>query len=274
MDPDFLVIGAGVAGLRAAIELAPAGRVLVVAKESLHESASEYAQGGIAAALADDDEIGLHESDTIYAGDGKTCLEYGVDLGRQAAPVAPAAHYAMGGVRTDLDGRSTIARLFAAGEVTSTGVHGANRLASNSLLEGVVFGARAGRAMREGVCGAAPSFGRPPESAMPAASVEEIRRLAWENCGIVRNGSDLGAACARLERDASGRASDPRTLAAGNLRDVVLLIARAAPARLESRGAHYRIDYPDKSAEFAKHSITRRGREIEFRRGNVARAEV
>ncbi|MGP8248198.1 MAG: FAD-dependent oxidoreductase, partial [Bryobacteraceae bacterium] len=70
MGPDFLVIGAGVAGLRAAIELAPAGRVLVVAKESLHESASEYAQGGIAAALADDDEIGLHESDTIYAGDG------------------------------------------------------------------------------------------------------------------------------------------------------------------------------------------------------------
>jgi L-aspartate oxidase len=70
MVPDFLVIGAGVAGLRAAVELAPAGRVLVVAKEGLHESASEYAQGGIAAALADDDEIGLHESDTIYAGDG------------------------------------------------------------------------------------------------------------------------------------------------------------------------------------------------------------
>jgi L-aspartate oxidase len=70
MEPDFLVIGAGVAGLRAAIELAAAGRVLVIAKESLHESASEYAQGGIAAALADDDEIGLHESDTIYAGDG------------------------------------------------------------------------------------------------------------------------------------------------------------------------------------------------------------
>jgi L-aspartate oxidase len=376
MVPDFLVIGAGVAGLRAAVELAPAGRVLVVAKEGLHESASEYAQGGIAAALADDDEIELHESDTIYAGDGlcdreavkslveegpaaieeligwgaefdrdgshlafaregahsrnrilhthgdstgreiarvlyrkaaslagvefrtyagvadllmngaevcgvlvydrgaaepqsiyasavllatgglgqtfsnttnppvatgdgvamayragaeiadiefvqfhptalavegaprfllsealrgegatlknaagdrfmeryhpmaelaprdvvaraivaemkstgapcvyldlsargeafarerfpriyETCVEYGVDLGNQAVPVAPAAHYAMGGVRTDLDGRSTLTRLFAAGEVASTGVHGANRLASEARV--------------------------------------------------------------------------------------------------------------------------------------------
>lgn len=395
MDPDFLVIGAGVAGLRAAIELAAAGRVLVVAKESLRESASEYAQGGIAAALGEDDEIGLHESDTMYAGDGlcerdavhalvgdgpaaieeliewgaefdrdgaglafaregahsrsrvlhahgdstgremarvlyrkaaslptvefrsyagveelladgpevrgvlvrerdaaeaqaihapavllatgglgqlfgrttnplvatgdgvamayragaeiadiefvqfhptalaipgapsflisealrgeggllknaagerfmeryhpmaelaprdvvaraivseslrtggpiyldlthkgtdfarerfpriyATCLEFGVDLGRQPVPVAPAAHYAMGGVRTDLEGRTTLGRLYAAGEVASTGVHGANRLASNSLLEGVVFGARAGRAMREATGGA------------------------------------------------------------------------------------------------------------------------
>ena len=70
MDPDFLVIGAGVAGMRAAIELAPAGRVLVVAKESLRESSSEYAQGGIAVALSDDDEVELHEQDTVYAGDG------------------------------------------------------------------------------------------------------------------------------------------------------------------------------------------------------------
>ncbi len=79
----------------------------------------------------------------------ETCLRYGIDLERQAAPVAPAAHYAMGGVRTDLDGRTTLPGLFAAGEAACTGVHGANRLASNSLLEGVVFGARAGRAMAE-----------------------------------------------------------------------------------------------------------------------------
>ena len=79
----------------------------------------------------------------------ETCLSYGVNVGTGPAPVAPAAHYAMGGVWTDLDGRTTIPRLFAAGEVACTGVHGANRLASNSLLEGVVFGIRAGRAMRE-----------------------------------------------------------------------------------------------------------------------------
>ncbi len=425
MDPDFLVIGAGVAGLRAAIELAPAGRVLVVAKEGLHESASEYAQGGIAAALADDDHIELHESDTIFAGDGlcdieavkalvedgpaaieeligwgaefdregsrlafaregahsrnrilhahgdstgreiarvlyrkaasisnvefrtyaavsdllmdgaetcgallcdrgsaelvpiyaravllatgglgqvfgnttnpavatgdgvamayragaeiadiefvqfhptalatlegaprfllseamrgegatlknaagerfmeryhpmaelaprdvvaraiveemrrtgassvyldltargeafvrarfpriyETCLKYGVDLGRQAAPVAPAAHYAMGGVRTDLNGRSTLSRLFAAGEVACTGVHGANRLASNSLLEGVVFGARTGKAMQDAVSRPKPQFGVAAEGEMPDAAVDEIRRLASENC--------------------------------------------------------------------------------------------
>src|SRR5208283_4514832 len=77
----------------------------------------------------------------------QTCLRYGVDLEREAAPVAPAAHYAMGGVRTGLDGRASLPRLYAAGEVACTGVHGANRLASNSLLEAVVFGARAARAM-------------------------------------------------------------------------------------------------------------------------------
>jgi L-aspartate oxidase len=398
MNPDFLVIGAGVAGMRAAIELAEAGTVLVVAKDSLRESSSEYAQGGIAVALSDDDEVELHEQDTLYAGDGlcdraavralveegpaaiqqliewgaefdregnklaftregahsrdrilhahgdstgreiaralyhkasslpnvtfrsfaattdllvedgvcgamiydarsesgfpipsravllatgglghvflnttnpdvatgdgvamawragaeiadiefvqfhptalhvegaprfllsealrgegaylcnaagerfmeryhrlaelaprdvvsraivaemrrtggahvwldithrgadfvrwrfpriyETCLRYGVDLGTAPAPVHPAAHYAMGGVYTDLDGHTSVARLFAAGEAC-TGVHGANRLAGNSLLEGVVFGIRAGRAMQE----AAAAGHRPP----------------------------------------------------------------------------------------------------------------
>jgi L-aspartate oxidase len=386
MDADFLVIGAGVAGLRAAIELASAGKVLVVAKDALRESSSEYAQGGIAVALSDDDEVELHEQDTLAAGDGlcdreavhrlveegptaiqqlidwgaefdrsgagrlaftregahsrnrvlhahgdstgqeiartlyhkaaslpnvafrtysavtdlllsdgeatgamvwdgkagrlvtlharavllatgglgrvysettnpdvatgdgvalawragaeisdiefvqfhptalhvegaprfllsealrgegaylrnaagerfteelaprdvvsrammaemrrtgaqhvyldlthrgsdfirtrfpriyETCLRYQIDLGKQPAPVHPAAHYAMGGVRTDLNGATNIPRLYAAGEAACTGVHGANRLASNSLLEGVVFGIRAGRAMEQ-----------------------------------------------------------------------------------------------------------------------------
>jgi L-aspartate oxidase len=494
MDPDFLVIGAGVAGLRAAIELASAGRVLVVAKDTLRESSSEYAQGGIAVALSDDDEVALHEQDTIAAGDGlcdpaavhtlveegpaaiqeliewgaefdrvngelaftregahsrnrvlhahgdstgreiartlyrhaaanpniefrsfsattdlllhdgrvagamvyegreqrltavrakavllatgglgcvyrettnpdvatgdgvamawragaeikdiefvqfhptalyvqgaprfllsealrgegaylrngagerfmdryhplgelaprdvvsraivaemrrtggatvtldishrgadfvgrrfpriyETCLRYGVDLGAAPAPVHPAAHYAMGGVRTDLDGRTSIERLYAAGEVACTGVHGANRLASNSLLEGVVFGARAARAMREWASAAAlPEGSAAPEPQFPCASLEEIRALAWEKCGVVRTGAELLEAVEWLAAHASG--GTPR-YDARNVHQVVALIARCALDREESRGAHYRTDFPHKLPE-ARHSV-------------------
>jgi L-aspartate oxidase len=486
MNPDFLVIGAGVAGLRAAIELAGAGTVLVVAKDSLRESSSEYAQGGIAVALSDDDEVSLHEQDTLYAGDGlcdraavrtlveegpaaiqelidwgaefdregnhlaftregahsrnrilhahgdstgreiartlyckaasltnvtfrsfaattelllngdgvcgamldepvharavllatgglgcvflnttnpdvatgdgvamayragaeisdiefvqfhptalavegaprfllsealrgegallknahgerfteelaprdvvaraivqemkrtaasnvfldlthrgeafirdrfpriyETCLRYGVNLGVQPAPVAPAAHYAMGGVRTDLDGRTTLAGLFAAGEVACTGVHGANRLASNSLLEGVVFGKRAGRAMSvaRALPPAAPALlpalsERVHTSVDAAGAGARATLLMWEKCGIVRNGDELKEACEELE-----------TMQA----TVGLLIARCALARRESRGAHFRLDYPQKSAEFEKHSVIQKDAGVTFR---------
>jgi L-aspartate oxidase len=200
----------------------------------------------------------------------ETCLKYGVDLGRQAAPVAPAAHYAMGGVRTDLNGRSTLPRLFAAGEVACTGVHGANRLASNSLLEGVVFGARAGRAMQETVSSSRPQRGVAAEGEMPDADADEIRRLASENCGIVRRREELEEACSRLGRHSPQRATGSPAAVARNLRDIALLIARAALARRESRGAHYRTDYSAKMPEFEKHSIARRDNEIEFRTGNIA----
>ncbi|MEX2264478.1 MAG: L-aspartate oxidase [Bryobacteraceae bacterium] len=493
MNPDFLVIGAGVAGLRAAIELSQAGEVLVVAKDSLRESSSEYAQGGIAAALSDDDEVELHEQDTIAAGDGlcnpaavrtlvehgpaaiqeliewgaefdragarlaftreaahsrsrvlhahgdstgreiartlyrkasslpnvqfrsfsattdllvnddgevggaivfdqgtstataiaaravllasgglgrvyrettnpdvttgdgvamawragaaisdiefvqfhptalhvegaprfllsealrgegawllngqgerftdelaprdvvarallreiaranaphvyldishrgaewvrerfprihATCLKYGVDIAAGPAPVHPAAHYAMGGVRTDLDGRTDVNGLFAAGEVACTGVHGANRLASNSLLEGVVFGKRAGEAMREAGTSRA-AAGPLPELPFPEAAESEIRSLTWDSCGILRSGSALDAALKRLTSCAF------RTLRSPSLADyerrnihlVAVLIAEAASARKESRGAHYRIDYPERSPAFRKHSV-------------------
>jgi len=507
MSADFLVIGAGVAGMRAAIELAPAGQVLVVAKDSLRESSSEYAQGGIAVALSDDDEVELHEQDTLSAGDGlcdraavhtlveegpaaiqqlidwgaafdreggslaftregahsrnrilhahgdstgreiaqtlyrhaaslpnvtfrsyaatvdlllddgvcgaslwdgrshaldtvharavllatgglgnvfrnttnpdvatgdgvamayragaeiadlefvqfhptalhlegaprflisealrgegarlinawgerfmeryhplrelaprdvvaraivaemertgatsvsldlthrepgfvcarfpriyETCLRYGVDLERRPAPVAPAAHYAMGGVRADLDGRTNVPRLFAAGEAACTGVHGANRLASNSLLEGVVFGARAGRAMRELATAHRSTSGVAAESQGCAATPEDIRALAWERCGIVRDAAGLRAACRWLEE--AGRppaAALPQSAEAGNMREVALLIARSALAREESRGAHFRRDYPQKEPAFEKHSVARKGAEIAFR---------
>jgi L-aspartate oxidase len=494
MDCDFLVIGAGVAGLRAAIELASCGTVLVIAKDSLRESSSEYAQGGIAVALSDDDEVALHEQDTLYAGDGlcdreavrtlveegpaaiqdliewgaefdregsklsftregahsrnrilhahgdstgreiartlyhkasslpnvrfesysaiadlliadgraagavafdgkrrtlrdlraravllatgglgrvfrettnpdvatgdgvamawragaqienvefvqfhptalhvegaprfllsealrgegavlrnnageafmeryhplkdlaprdvvsrsiitemrrtgsphvwldltsrdaafirqrfpriyQTCLAYNVDIATEPAPVHPAAHYAMGGVRTDLAGRTTIPGLYAAGEVACTGVHGANRLASNSLLEALVFGGRAGRSMR--VHAAEESGGqvvRPPVL-LPQATETDLRDLTWEYCGIVRNRNGLEAAINALDRVIWEPAGEPSLAAIElrNMHEVAALIARCALWREESRGAHYRTDFPEKRDEF------------------------
>jgi L-aspartate oxidase len=502
LETDFLVIGAGVAGLRGAIELSQAGRVLVVAKDSLRESSSEYAQGGIAVALSDDDEVRLHEQDTIAAGAGlcdaeavhtlveegpaaieqliewgagfdrdgmrlaftreaahsrsrilhaqgdstgreiartlyqkaasipaitfrsfratvdlrmeggracgarvldaaageldevraravllatgglgrvykettnpdvatgdgvamayragaeirdiefvqfhptalhvegaprfllsealrgeggllrngagerftdelaprdvvsraiveemgrtgsphvfldlthrgpefirrrfprvyETCLRYGVDISTQPAPVHPAAHYAMGGVSSDGDGRTSIAGLYAAGEAACTGVHGANRLASNSLLEGLVFGARAGAAMREETGGIRASA-RGPGVQIPCATEEQVRGLAWDLCGIVRSGESLTAACRALDMRSAAPPAHPELALyeLRNIQQVALLIARCALAREESRGAHYRLDFPEARAGFQKHSIISREHEITFR---------
>jgi L-aspartate oxidase len=194
----------------------------------------------------------------------ETCLRYGIDIGRQPVPVRPAAHYAMGGVRTDLDGRASVARLFAAGEVACTGVHGANRLASNSLLEGVVFGARAGRAMRE--TPSMPVAGCPPAFTAPTGPAEEFRRLAWEHCGIVRCADGLGSAIAQLRHFEQEQPAvlTPEASEARNIRQVVLIIASCAAAREESRGAHYRSDFPHHRPEFEKHSVIRKDAGIRF----------
>lgn len=188
----------------------------------------------------------------------QTCLRYGLDLARQPAPVLPAAHYAMGGVWTDLDGRTSLPGLFAAGEVASTGVHGANRLASNSLLEALVFGARAGRAMREYAGRQALSryAARAPAARFPEITAEQLRRLAWERCGIVRSGPELDELCEMLERVRWTECAEPRRqlFELRNMHTVLDLIARCAAARRESRGAHFRSDYPEKRPEFEKHS--------------------
>ena len=182
----------------------------------------------------------------------ETCLRYGIDLEREMAPVAPAAHYAMGGVWSDLDGRTSLDGLFAAGEVACTGVHGANRLASNSLLEGVVFGARAGKAMRE-----APSRKQSrelrPARQITSSSGVRVPEIAWDYCGIIRDAAGLRRAIKLLEEDDS------------NLATVAGLIARCALAREESRGAHFRTDFPVQKPEFAKHSVIIKGKDVTYR---------
>ena len=184
----------------------------------------------------------------------------GLDLATDRIPVSPAAHYIMGGVETDLDGRTSIDALFAAGEVACTGVHGANRLASNSLLEGLVFGARAADAMTANVRAAAltrskmvewpPDTRRPPSIQMPAA--EDVQSVMWRNCGLLREGRLIEQALTRLEawhalvRAASpDRRVDPQFRRVSSIVAVGLMIARAALRRQESRGGHFRVDFPN-----------------------------
>jgi L-aspartate oxidase len=198
-----------------------------------------------------------------------TCLRYGLDVTREAIPVSPAAHYIMGGVRTDLDGRTTLAGLYAAGEVACTGVHGANRLASNSLLEGLVFGARAGSAAAQDhaddTVRYAPATAEEAEQIIVSerdageialAVRKRVRRLMWERVGILRTRQSLTRALREFEQIAGSRTL---RVASRNFVTVALLIARSALWREESRGAHFRWDHPERDdARWRMHSINRK----------------
>jgi L-aspartate oxidase len=196
----------------------------------------------------------------------ETCAVYGLDIANDPLPVSPAAHYSMGGIRTDLWGRSSVPGLYAAGEVTCTGVHGANRLASNSLLEGLVFGARAGEAA---VCDkpdapagslikdqSAKSKDRGP--ALSTAVRKRVKRLMWERVGILRDRDALERALSEFEQIGKGNLSTPST----NFVTLAKLIATAALWREESRGGHFRTDYPEPRDEWQVHSIQRLDRDI------------
>ncbi len=189
---------------------------------------------------------------TIYS----TCLHYDIDMTEEWIPVSPSAHYMMGGVRTDTHGATSLPGLFAAGEVACSGVHGANRLASNSLLEGLVFGRRAALAAvayarrRAGTSGSLPSVreidGGPPASLEDAEKLRSsLRRVMWGKVGLARTGDSLAGALgqfSRWERLVSRPFASRRDLEVKNMVQVARCVAEAALWRADSVGAHYRAD--------------------------------
>ncbi|MFN3431524.1 MAG: L-aspartate oxidase [Candidatus Sericytochromatia bacterium] len=220
-----------------------------------------------------DPEMVAHRFPTI----SRVCAENGICLPLDRIPVAPAAHYVCGGVATDLAGRTTLAGLYAAGEVAWTGVHGANRLASNSLLECVVFGHRLAGAILAGVDPAAQTAGTPTEShgsewhteapspvvtqaVDPQALAADLPQFVWDAAGLMRDEPRLAGALPKLEawlaaieRDHAAARADRGLGELRNMLTVSWLIAKAAHWRQESRGCHFRLDHPEADDQWKKH---------------------
>jgi L-aspartate oxidase len=193
---------------------------------------------------------------TVYS----ACRSAGIDPTKQPIPIAPAAHYHMGGVLTDDHGRTTLPGLWACGEVASTGAHGANRLASNSLLEAVVFGTRVARDLSRflPLAAGATTEIKPMSSSEPlpthrddAADVQLLRRTMTDNVGVIRDASSLSTAL-RTIAALEDEAGEDRRFA--NMLVTAKLITAAALVRNESRGAHFRSDYPQANPNLAKRS--------------------
>ena len=221
-------------------DLAPRDRV---ARGIVREA--ERTGGEIYLTLAHLDATYVHRRFPLIA---EACRQAGLDLAADRIPVGPAAHYVMGGVVTDVDGRTTLPGLFAAGEVACTGVHGANRLASNSLLEGLVFGARAGLAMRrapvasidrsagERLMGVAVQYEGRGDG--PPADTADVQAAMWRFAGLFRHEEGLLEVLGLLGVPVAG---EPTTTT------VARLIVAAALRRRESRGGHFRLDYPERN---------------------------
>ncbi len=196
------------------------------------------------------------------------CLEHGLDITRDRIPVAPAAHYLMGGIKTNSWGETNIAGLFAAGETACTGVHGANRLASNSMLEVVVFAKRIVQRTALGTAAGAPEPRQQPEvrhslprrraaRRVPHLSLAAIQQLLWDRVGIIRNGEGLAEAADTLATWHKSLAP-PTDRPSYELSNLVLtgrLAAEAALIREESRGAHFRSDFPRRSPRWRRHIV-------------------
>jgi L-aspartate oxidase len=194
------------------------------------------------------------------------CLDHGLDITRERIPVSPAAHYTMGGIRTNIWGETNVGGLYACGECACTGVHGANRLASNSLLETVVFAKR----VVERTLAAPGAAAKPAVDAVdlsetvsgeaPPLTREALQSLMWQRVGIVRDGEGLSLARATLAAWQAALAP-PTDRVSHELADLVTcgrLVTEAALMREESRGAHYRTDFPEPREEWRRHIVFRR----------------
>jgi L-aspartate oxidase len=200
------------------------------------------------------EEVWEHRFPTIRA----NCLEHGIDPVTQPIPVVPAAHYASGGVKTDLRGRTSIPGLYACGETACTGVHGANRLASNSLLEGLVFAERIADDLASG----------PPEAIDPApdtrdpglldpSAIDKIQQLMTARAGVLRSGAGLAAAADELRKIGDQQSDKPELTAweATNLHLLATALVASATMREETRGSHWREDHPNSSDSWLGHLL-------------------
>jgi L-aspartate oxidase len=187
------------------------------------------------------------------------CAELGLDPARDLIPVAPAAHYASGGVRTDLHGRTSVPGLYACGEVACSGVHGANRLASNSLLEGLVFANRIAAALATEIGTPGPAVGpQEPTGLIQASARPDLQRAMTEGAGVLRDAASLGTTAKviqeLLERPTS--VAGPDSWETTNLVTISAALVDAATRRAETRGSHWRQDFPDRDdAQWQAHWV-------------------
>ncbi len=257
------------------LELAPRD---VVARAIAHESMSS--DGSARPVHLDMRHVNNVDVHIRFPGISAFLARYSLDLARDPIPVRPAAHYLMGGIKTDLAGRTNLTGLYAAGEAACTGIHGANRLASNSLLEGLVFGARAAQSMLTGKlqieviedAASAPEQLNASEESQVETLIADLQRSMWANAGLLRNAAALRQGVAEQDRCEAalmqisdhGKASR-RLTEAQALARVSHAILQSALARTESRGAHFRSDFPKHDDEhFRKHSVLEREGNVTF----------